>query len=49
MEDTKADNLFDWFLKILNYLNKQKKSDGKRKWKTVAKLFIDKAEKVLGA
>ena len=31
LEDAEADDLVDWFLKVLNYLDKQKKSDGKRK------------------
>ena len=31
LEDAEADDLVDWFLKVLNYLDKQKKSDSKRK------------------
>ena len=31
LEDVEADDLVDWPLKVLNYLNKQKKSDSKRK------------------
>ena len=31
LEDAEADDLVDWPLKVLNYLNKQKKSDSKRK------------------
>ena len=31
LEDAEADDLVDWPLKVLNYLNKQKKSDSERK------------------
>ena len=31
LEDAEADDLVDWPLKVLNYLDKQKKSDSKRK------------------
>ena len=31
LEDAEADDLVDWFLKVLNYLDEQKKSDSKRK------------------
>ena len=31
LEDAEADDLVDWPLKVLNYLNKLKKSDSKRK------------------
>ena len=49
MEDSEADNLVDWFLKVLNYLSKQKKSDSKRKRKKLTKLFRDNSENVLNA
>ena len=39
-EDIDADNLVIWFLKDLNYLDKQKKSDGKRIPKKPTKLFF---------
>ena len=29
-EDKEADNPVDWFIKVLSYLDKQKKLDGKR-------------------
>ena len=39
LEDAEADDLVDWFLKVLNYLDKQKKSDSKRKQKTSQKMY----------
>ena len=48
-EDSEADDLVDWFLKVLNYLDKQKKSDSKRKRKKLTKLFRDNPENVLNA
>ena len=39
----------DWFWKVLNYLDKQKKSDSKRKRKKLTKLFRDNPENVLNA
>ena len=44
MEDSEA-----WFLKVLNYLDKQKKSVSKRKQKNQTKLFRDNPENVLNA
>ena len=38
-EDSEADDLVDLLLKVLNYLDKQKKSDSKRKRKKLTKLF----------
>ena len=49
LEDLEADDLADWFLKVLNYLDKQKKSDSKRKRKKLTKLFRDNPENVLNA
>ena len=49
LKDSEADDLVDWFLNVLNYLNKQKKSDGKRKQKKLTKLFRDNPENVLSA
>ena len=49
LQDSQADNLIDWFLKLLNYLDKQKKSDSKRKRKKLIKLFKDSPENVLNA
>ena len=49
MEDSEADDLIDWFLKVLNYLDKQKKLDSKRKRKKLTKLFRDNPENVLNA
>ena len=49
LEDSEADDLVDWFLKVLNYLDKQKKSDSKRKRKKLTKLFRENAENVLSA
>ena len=49
MKDSEVDNLIDWFLKVLNYLDKQKKSDSKRKRKKLTKLFRDNPENVLNA
>ena len=41
LEDSAADDLVDWFLKVLKYLDKQKKLDRKRKRKKLIKLFRD--------
>ena len=49
MKDSEVDNLIDWFLKVLNYLDKQKKSDSKRERKKLIKLFKDNLENVLNA
>ena len=49
LKDSEADDLVDWFLKVLNYLDKQKKSDSRRKQKKLTKLFRDKPEYVLSA
>ena len=49
LEDSEADDLVDGFLKVLNYLEKQKKSDSKRKRKKLTKLFRDNPENVLNA
>ena len=49
LEGWEADDLVDWFLKVLNYLDKQKKSDCKRKRKKLTKLFRDNPENVLNA
>ena len=48
MEVSEARDLVDWFLK-LNYLDKQNKSDSKRKRKELTKLFRDNPENVLSA
>ena len=39
LEDAEADDLVDRSLKVLNYLDKQKKSDSKRKQKTSQKMY----------
>ena len=49
MKDSEVDNLIDWFLKVLNYLDKQKKSDSKRKRRKLTKLFRDNPENILNA
>ena len=49
LEDSEVDDLVDWFLKVLSYLDEQKKSDSKRKRKKLAKLFRDNPENVLNA
>ena len=49
LEDSEADDLVDGFLKVLNYLEKQKKSDSKIKRKKLTKLFRDNPENVLTA
>ena len=49
LEDSEAEDLVDWFLKVLNYLDKQKKSDSKRKRKKLTKRFRDNPESVLNA
>ena len=41
LEDSEADDLVDRFLKVLNYLDKHKKSDSKRKRRKLTKLFKD--------
>ena len=46
LEDPEADDLADWFL---NYLDKLKKSDSKRKRKKLTKLFRDNPENILSA
>ena len=38
LEDSGAADLIDWFLKVLNHLDKQKKLDSKRKRKKLTKL-----------
>ena len=48
-EDSEADDLVNWFLKVLNYLDKQNKSDSKRKRKKLTKLFRDNPENILNA
>ena len=48
-EDSEADDLVDWFFKVLNYLDQQKKSDSKRKRKKLTKLFRDNPENILNA
>ena len=45
--DSETEDLVDWFLKVLNYLDKQKKSDSKRKRKKLTKHFRDNPENVL--
>ena len=47
LEDSETEDLVDWFLKVLNYLDKQKKSDSKRKRKKLTKHFRDNPENVL--
>ena len=47
MEDSEADDLVDWFLKVSNYLDKQKKLDSKRKRKKLTKFFRDNPGNVL--
>ena len=49
LEDSEAEDLVDWFLKVLNYLDKQKKSDSKRKRRKLTKLFRDNPENILNA
>ena len=49
MEDSEADDLVDWFSKILNYLDKQRRSDSKKKRKKLTKLSRDNVENVLSA
>ena len=49
LEGSEADDLVDWFLKVLNYLGKQKKLDSKRKEKKLTKLFRDNPENVQSA
>ena len=49
LEDLEAGNLVDWFFMILNYLDKQKKSDSKRKWKKLTKIFRGNPGNVLKA
>ena len=49
LEDSEVDDLVDWFLRVLNYLDKQKKSDSKRKRKKPTKFFRDNPENVLSA
>ena len=49
LEEKEADNLLDWFLKVSNYLDKQKKLDGKRKPTRLTKLFRDNPENRLSA
>ena len=49
LEDLAADDLVDWFLKVLNYLDKQKNLDSKRKRKKLINLFRDSSENVLNA
>ena len=49
LEDLEADDLVDGFFKVLNYLDKQKKSNSKRKRKKLTKLFGDNPENVLNA
>ena len=49
LEDSGADDLIDWFLKVLNHLDKQKKLDSKRKRKKLTKLFRDNPGSVLNA
>ena len=46
LEDLEADDLVDCFMKVLNYLDKEKKLDSKRKWKKLTKLFRDKTQKM---
>ena len=41
--------MIDWSLKVLNYRNNRKTSDGKRKQKKLTKLPRDKPENVLSA
>ena len=49
LEDSEVDNVVDWFLKVLSYLDDQKKSESKRRRKKLAKLFRDNPENVLNA
>ena len=49
LEDSEADDLVHWFVKVSNYLDKQKKSDGKKKWKKLTKLFRHNPKNVLSA
>ena len=49
LEDSEADDLVDWCLKVLNYLDKQKKSDSQRKRKKLTKLFRNNPENTVNA
>ena len=42
-----ADDLLGWFLKVLNHLDKEKKSDSKRKPNKLTALFRDNPENIL--
>ena len=44
-----ADDLVGWFLKVLNHLDKQKKSDSKRKRNKLTTLFRDNSENIFNA
>ena len=49
MENSEVDDQVDWFLKVLNYLDKQKKLDSKRKRKKLTRKPRNNPENVLSA